>query len=66
MVFWSDHEIKMPRKGVFSLNREIKMLHKSKIVQKIAKIYIYIYIYYIYRERERDRQNKSLCKNSLD
>ena len=38
MVFWSDHEIKMPRKGVFSLNREIKMLHKSKIVQKIAKI----------------------------
>ena len=38
MVFWSDHEIKMPRNGVFSLNREIKMLHKLKIVQNIAKI----------------------------
>ena len=65
MVFWSDHEIKMPRKGVFSLNREIKMLHKSKIVQKIAKIYIYIYIYIIYTERGRETDRISLSARTL-
>ena len=38
LVFWSDHEIKMPQNGVFSLNREIKILHNSKVVQKVAKV----------------------------
>ena len=34
MVFCSDPEMKMPRKLVFKLKREIKIVRNSKIVQE--------------------------------
>ena len=37
MVFCSDREIKTPRKLVFRLKSEIKMLRNSKIVQEISE-----------------------------
>ena len=38
MVFCSDREIKMPRKLVFRLKREIKIVRNSKIVQENSEI----------------------------
>ena len=38
MVFWSDHEIKTPRKLVFRLNREIKCRELQKSFKKPAKL----------------------------